>query len=322
MSFELEDFQYTLDELGITWRVSGKSLAIRDCPACGNQNYKVLFNLHAHEEGDEQFFGRCLKGSCQERYSSIKYLVMSGMSRQEALSAHNVDPTKMMNQAFTADEKPQVNNIIPEIKSIIDTSQFCNIEDAPDHFVSKYAKRRGYIDKYQDKIKIDLNDNSVVFLVFDDDLCIEYQKRFVSPTANPKTKMSPGFKRERLLTFHGGPGLVICEGPFTALSAAHYGFTGICTFGSDISKAYLDAIIQLAQKRSEPLYYALESDDAASNKGLSKFRSKVAWLGKEFSIIKPEIGKDLNDSWQAGRGYTIEADDKNPWIPNLIKMEW
>jgi len=320
MSFELEDFQYTLDELGIAWRLSGKSLVIRDCPSCGNQSFKVLFNLDAHQEGDEQFFGRCVKGSCGERYSSIKFMIMSGMSRQEALAAHNTDPTKMIHQSFQAEPEKPVNNIIPEVKSIVDVSQFCNIEDLPDHYVSKYAIRRGYTEKYKNKIKIDLLDNSVVFLVFDDDICIEYQKRFVSPTADPKTKMSPGFKREVPLVFVGGPGIVVCEGPFTALSAARYGFTGVCTFGSDISKAYMESIIHLAHKRQEPVYYALESEDAASSKGLAKFRSKMAWAQQEFSIIKPESGKDLNDSWQSGLSYFIEKDDLDPWIPRMPDM--
>lgn len=316
MSFSLADFQEALDELGVNWRMSGQSMAVQDCPACGSSKYKVIFRSQP-DENEEVFFGKCLRGSCGEGYSSVKYLTMAGMSRSDAYARHGKDPVKNFKGLAEIDQITVHKPDLVQPPQHTDISAFIDIDSMPKHYVAKYAYKRGYTPEQSHVIKMDIVDNSVVFLVLQGLEPIGYQKRFVSPYANPKTKTSHGFKRDVCLSFYRPRSpLVVCEGPFTALSAWHYGFHGACTFGSSLTKEQLKWIA--TQGICNPVYYALETDDEASKDALRKFRAAMAWEGVDFKLIKPEVGKDLNDSWQAQKGYKIEEPDtENVWLPKI-----
>lgn len=321
MSFDLEEFQEALEQSGTEWRISGQSLAAKDCPACGSSKYKVIFRIN--RDDDDVFLGKCMRGACGEGFSSIKYLIMQGMDRDKVLALHGRDAASNLRNLSEIDEQePKAKKHVIQDQSDVDITGFVDIESLPDHYVAKYAKKRGYTKEHNHLIKMDLSDNSVVFLVRDGLSVTGYQKRFVSPLANPKTKTSSGFKRDVLLSFYrpDPAPVAVCEGPFTALSAWHFDLMGVCTFGSSISKGQMEAIISYGHQGREVLY-ALETDDEASGVALRKFRAAMAWADIPFQIIKPLVGKDLNDAWQATSGYTVEdpgAD--NIWLPRIDKL--
>ena len=90
----LSDFQEILDKNGIKYYEGGVSLVVKDCPACGSGNFKVLFRVHGVEDVDQPFFGRCQRGSCLQNYSSISYLLKAGAPRNEVMGAHGMDPNE------------------------------------------------------------------------------------------------------------------------------------------------------------------------------------------------------------------------------------
>jgi hypothetical protein len=321
-SFTLEDFQEALDEVGVDWKISHSSINVKECPACGSSKYKVIFRLEPDED-EGIFFGKCLRGSCSEGYSSIKYLTMMGMERQKAIALHGKDPSEALRGLSEIDKKTAVKNTLPEVvQQVVDTSNFIPIETLPDHAVAKYAVRRGYVKELSDVIQMDLQDNSVVFLVNDGFITLGYQKRFISPLANPKTKTSTGFNKDNMLIFYrpDPAPVAVCEGPFTALSAWHYEMQGVCTFGANISKNQMEQIIDMGRSGRE-VFYAAENDDQASDKSLRSFKAAMSWAGIPFQIIRSTIGKDLNDAWEKGGGYTIEEPSgDNIWLPKIDKL--
>lgn len=315
----LDDFKSALDDQGIKYRESGVSLAVQECPACGSTNFKVLFRVYGVNESDP-FFGRCQRGRCEEGYSSIKYLTMMGMERADVLRAHGLDAQKNFESLIPniIEEKPKEKKqeyiiVEPDVKKFIKISAW------PDHPASKYAINRGVKECWFNDIMIDPVSNAVVFLVKDGDKVIGYQKRFVNPPSkNFKTQTSVGFTRSNhVLRFERKGNIVVCEGPFTALSAWEFGFDGICTLGSGMSEKQMDIIAEIAEKEGKSIGFACEND-TAGRKSLNKFRNYMIWKKIKVFKVLPECGKDLNDSYTAGRGFIIDnSDNWSHGIPEI-----
>lgn len=319
MSFTYTDFADFLESEGIPFRISGKSIAVKECPSCGGSKYKLLFNISAHEDG-EPMFGRCMRGECGMIYSSFNYLqaMEVDLSKIHSLHGNSVEENLRSMQVMDA---PDFNtNTVDKFNEapIIDISNLVPITAMPDHFVAKYARGRGYTDLFSDKIMMDMRNNSVVFIIHNgDNKPVGYQERFVSKNAFPKCKTSYGFTRDFVLAFPNSGDLVVCEGPFTALSAWHYGYYALCTFGCNFTNNQFDAIMEIARSKSKKILFAKDMDDAGI-KTAKMFKTRLFMNGLDCKNLIPETGKDLNDSWKAGLGVRVEnGESVNPALPEL-----
>lgn len=325
----LDLFKEALDELGIGYRESGVSLAVESCPECGGSAYKVLFRVHGIDEDDKQFMGRCQRGSCRKGFSSGSYLYKSGLSQARIRQVHGIDPDsnlrRMAPGASTSTLTEQMVSATPisqvDAPDQLDLSTFYPVWSIPDHPAAEYAVKRGYVREFDDIIKVDHQANAVVFLVNNGNKTIGYQLRYLRPIhKNMKAKTSAGFsKSSKVLEFpRAGADILVCEGPFTALSAWHYGYYGVCTFGSSISQSQVNQIYELSKKTGTKIGFALENDDAGRKAYLS-LRSALSQKGIDVFKVLPEVGNDLNDSWQAGKGCVRITEDElaDPAIPYI-----
>lgn len=323
MKQELQAFKDKLTELGIQTYESGVSLAVQHCPKCGRSKFKVLFRIVGIKSAP--FFGRCQSGSCQQNYSSISYLVALGLDRGQALAAHGMNPDQILQDLSHENNNEDIEKIIispykTEEDLIIenDVSGFYNIESCLDSAVAKYALKRGYNSEFSNIIKADIKNDAIVFIVRDkDNSVLGYQRRYINPIdPKRKTKTSRGFsKTSKLLEFpNNSKKIVICEGPFTALSAWHFGYYGVCSFGSGISLEQLEYIQEI--NTHNEILVAIENDEA----GLSFFK-KISYFfyWKDINVlsIHGNCG-DLNDVWMNNQTPIItENGNNNPAIPDL-----
>lgn len=332
---DLDDFKEFLEEYGIEYYEAGQSLCLKECPACGSSRFKVLLRVHNVDldEDDGVFFGRCQRGSCEEGYSSIKYLLRMGVPKHEVLTLHGRDPIAALENFANPGLKPkkdelaftglESNNSTPkeEPEKVISISEFHKISAWPNYPASLYAIKRGVTEHFYDEILVDVDVNAVVFICRNaNGDPIGYQKRFVKPT-NPdmKTQTSAGWsKTKHILNYPNDGDILICEGPFTAVSAWSYGFHAVCTFGSHVSNQQIEQIIEIAEKTGKEIGVAAENDKAGL-KAYKAVRSHMYWKDRKIFRVYPETGKDLNDSWQAGKTYKVETNDDwlGPSIPDV-----
>jgi hypothetical protein len=229
----------------------------------------------------------------------------------------DADDNDVIKIAKSRQSQPSI--IDPEL----DISSFVNVESMPQHPSALYAIKRGYVSDFKDRIKIDISTNSVVFLVFGKKNAVGYQKRFVRPiNKNFKAATMTGFdKSQYLIEFpKKGADIVICEGPFTALSAWHYGYYGISTLGSAISQDQLKKIEEIHNVNGGNIGIALEPGEAG-NKFFDIIKNYFFWKNINVFQILPinERNKDLNDAWQTRDSVKIlnDFEFKNPAIPRI-----
>jgi len=311
---ELVDFTNALDELGLAWKEAGSSLVVQDCPACGDRRWKVHLRLE-REEDDGPFFGRCYAGNCQENYSSIKFLLGHEMEFSEVMTLHGLEPTSSLRgmsvisieESLAEAAKNPVAKKTVEIDTTkdVDISKFFKLSDWPEHPATQYALSRGAMPSF-DSVMIDPVTNAVVFIVREDNRVAGYQRRFVNPvSADRKTKSSFGFqKTQHLLHFpRENAKIVVCEGPFTAIAAWHYGYYAVCTFGSGVSETQLKLIADLSEKLKQPVGVGFDLDEAGQH-GMALIRSGMFWKDQEIFRVVADlpgekiVGFDLSDAFR------------------------
>lgn len=311
-----EDFLVILEANGLSHGTNQKSVIIRDAPCCSKKNKLYFFK----RDSDAPLFGKCM--SCDTTWNSISYLIQAGIPEDKVRQLHNtgvmpdeivLGMTKidLLGKKVVAEEKTE--------DPVFDDSTFYSVESSPDHPASIYAKKRGYTQDHSDKIMIDKLSNSVVYLVKKDGKLIGWQKRFVKPVhKDMKTKSAPGFsKTKHILEFPNNGDLLVCEGPATALSAWHYGFHAVCTFGAAVSPTQIKLIMEIVSKRGCKVGTAFDLDKAGK-RGSRNVRLNMYWAGVSTFRVVPEYGNDLNDSWMAGKGYTVvPPEEDNLMLPDL-----
>jgi len=309
---ELDRLKLALDEVGTDYKESGVSLVVKDCPACGSSKYKVHFRA---QEENGLFFGRCFSGSCQTNYSSFKYLLLSGMPYGDVLRFHGGDAEEALKLTHKEKKKEEVPVEPPER----DISKFFYLKDWKNHPATRYAISRGVQLEWQ-HVMIDTSCSAVVFVIYENNEVVGFQKRFIEPESPRfKTKNSKGLKKDVILEFpREGADILVCEGPFSAVAAWHFGYHGVCTFGSSVSDPQIQKIAELSEKNKVNIGIAFDMDDAGK-KGMKKIRSGLFWRKKETFLIEPEVGNDLNDSWMARSGIKKIAEkyEYDPTLPEI-----
>lgn len=315
---QVEDFLMFLEVNDVGHSTNGKSIILLEAPCCGGHN-KIYLHKNDSEPG-APFFGKCMK--CETSWNSRSYLVETGFEHEKVDHLHG----GVMNlEKFELMAMPVLELLVPLRKEeaeepvYFSADSFYPISEIPDNEAALYAKKRGWTPSQEDTVMVDVHTNSVVFVVRDGDAVVGWQKRFLRPP-NPhmKTQSAPGFRKTRfIMEFPGNGDILICEGPFTALSAWHFGYHGVCTFGAAVSEHQVRLIAELAQKTGKRVGTAFDLDKAGK-KGYRTVRMGMHWLGVPTFRVCPETGNDLNDSWMAGKGVIeLSAADDDVMIPDL-----
>lgn len=308
---DLDSFIDFLDESGIKYRTNCNSIVLQDCPDCGSHNNKVwLYKDRVNDCGP--FFGKCLK--CDTKFNSRSYLIALGYPRTLVDNLHGA-----FTEGFHLDVKTAIDDldsVIPESQieeqpvEELDISMFLPLPDVSTSEASLYAIKRGWTERQKDDILIDYYGNAVVFIVRHEGKVVGYQRRLVHPfDPKMKTLSSQNFQKRRfVLEFPNDGDICVVEGPFTALSAWHYGYHAVCTFGSNVGEQQIDTITKLAQTKKKDVAIGFDLD-SAGKKGYRRIRNAMVWSGISTYRIKPEQGNDLNDSFLAQKGVIIMQGD-------------
>jgi hypothetical protein len=312
----LDDFLGFLDKHGIAHRTTQSSIILHACPSCGSEKDKVwLYQDRPYPNGP--FFGKCMK--CEEKFNSKSYLIAHGIEVQDVRALHGFDGELNLDVMPVIDilgKNLAPSDLPPET---IDISDFVPIPSWPDHPAACYAIKRGFTPVFGDRILLDYAGSAVVFVVREGGQPVGYQRRFLRPPfPDMKTMSSRGFKKlEWVLEFPNEGDICVCEGPFTALSAWHFGYHAICTFGSGVGEKQISKISKLSAATGKAVGVAFDLDDAGK-KGFRKISLSIFWTGSRVYRIRPEQGNDLNDSWLAGKGVVVvSSDEEDVTVPDL-----
>lgn len=326
---EIDLLKQALIAKGISCRDTQNSMSLNFCPSCETRKFKVYFSYKTVDSG---FFGKCFRASCGEGFSIRKYLALVGLPGPQidlitggnpdiALMSMDVKEEELFSSMMLASLK-EVHIHEVEVEDVKEKSKaFFDISSWPDHPASLYAKRRG-VDPVRHKkaVQIDPDGNAVVFMCYDGDELVGYQRRFLNPDfEHMKTKTSKGFPAHKNIIYLPNPGkdIWICEGPFTAISAHNYGYAAVCTFGAGVGLEQLRKIEKLVNSEGVSLGIAYDADEAGE-KGADKIKRYCFWTEIRYYHVRPEVGSDLNDSWMAGKGVIVEpGEDFNPAIPSV-----
>jgi hypothetical protein len=207
-----------------------------------------------------------------------------------------------------------------EVKIVtkFDGSQFIGLKAIPNNPITKYAVSRGVnLEAHGGVIKACMDTNAVVFLCGE----VGWQKRFIKPN-NPKVKTltMPGFDAHDniIVLENGSKDVWICEGPFTAVAAWNYGFTGICTFGAGISSQQLEKIKEISLDKGIKIGICFDMDEAG-DKGVNKILKFFYGYDDMIYRVVPEEGNDLSESWEKSKKYNIlDVKSKDPSVPELM----
>ena len=244
----LEDFIRFLDDKGINYRQKDDKLILAECPECGSFKYKVaLFTDRIEEEG--KLIGKCIK--CDAPYTSFSYLLKLGFDIQEVKTLHKYAAVPMVNDDGYATLDLELNReIVKElyVPQVISLASFFKMSEWLDHPASQYSIKRGIPTELYDQIMIDPVLGAVVFVCYEDGKPVGFQRRLLHPfDPAQKTLSSEGWqKTQHILRFPNKGNLLVCEGPFTAVSGYRFGYDSICTFGAGVSNRQLELILDLA----------------------------------------------------------------------------
>jgi len=322
---ELQALENFLDEQGVAYRLSGKSIAFKECPECGSQKWKVLLKVE-RDDDEKPILGKCMSGKCGQGFSSISYLIKMGIDRDAVFALHGKNP-EMNLKGFL----PELPNLVPQVpitKPVkeptpeVDISGFFRFEEWPDHPVVQYSTKRGLPKELWPMVRINHDSNSVVFLCYQGRKVVGYQERFIKPfDPNMKTKTSYGFLVSEFVLEFPNPGkkILVCEGPFTAVAAFVFGYHAICTFGSAMGEKQIARIIAASEANGQPIGMAAESDKAGF-KAFDRLSKHLFWKNINiFKVVSDE--KDLNDALVNGKPVK-ELTSEGEWEPMLPSGAW
>jgi len=307
------------DDNDVEYIDSGRILKLQECPDCGSQGFKVWMYDDSPEEHSDIFWAKCHK--CGTRFNSYTYLVEIGHDIDDVNSLHKHNFAIKTNEDgfseidLTAKEPKKKEEYVP---NVYDVSGFFNIRDWMEHPAAKYAIKRGVRPEHYDIVRLDININAVVFICKENEQVVGYQSRLLRPW-DPKMKsisVEGWSKTKHIMEFPADGDIAVVEGPFTGVSAWHYGYHGVCTFGAGVSYRQIEMIGEIASRLNKRVAVAYDLDTAGNN-GYRKICNQMEKMGIEVYKIKPEHGNDLNDSWQAGKGVEIDNIEMDTSIPEV-----
>lgn len=299
---------------GIAFKLSGSNgMRIKECPHCGDKQWKAWIYTMEDARG-----GACAK--CGVKYSFRGFLLACGVDK-DTVDAHLQPQSTSLNLEEEEVEESDDGGTVEPVTVVI-PPLWAYISEMPNHPASLYAKQRGVPESLYDKIMISPASNSVAFLCHDfEGNLVGYQVRFVdTPIKGPKVSTMKDFKTHEniLLYVKEGKPLVVCEGPFDAVSAYVLGYSAACCFGSSMGRGQMDLINRAMGMCKAPFLIAGLDMDDAGKKAKSKLLGYCEDKGLPVKVGYPETGKDLNESLMAGKGIFLADEKPEMFLSSLI----
>lgn len=228
------DIETYLDREGIKYRVTrgarGTQLNVKECPTCGNTNYKVYLNA-------ENGLGNCFSGDCEKKFNKWSFI----RDHHGSLSTYEVveqirlaakeqgwRPTRRLAVATNLNTEL----IIPESIALpIEGRNLKYLEnrsitsEITKYFGLRYSKSGVF--KYQDEDGKDRTQSyakRIIIPIFDlDGELVSFQGRDISGTADKKYLFPPGFSSTGSILYNGQNAIgseraVIGEGVFDVMA--------------------------------------------------------------------------------------------------------
>lgn len=228
-ALEQIDMESWLDRQGLDYKRTrgsrGLQLNIKECPCCGNSNWKVYLNA-------ESGLGNCFAGDCEKKYNRWSFIRASlgSISTREVVEhvkhvaaeqgwrpvRRDTAPVKMTGELKLPEsiELPHNGRNIKYLENRGITSQVAK------YFHLRFCLRGGF--SYQDEGEARFQDYShrIIIPIFDmDGALVSFQGRDITGTADKKYLFPPGYASTGAFLFNGqnaigAESIVICEGVF------------------------------------------------------------------------------------------------------------
>jgi DNA primase len=228
------DMEYWLDREGVRYRVTrgarGIQLNVKECPCCGNSNWKVYLN-------QDSGLGNCFSGDCEKKYNKWSFIRhslghLSNRDVVEHIKAVAIEqgwrPPKV--QATTVNYKTDLvlptSYRLPIEGKNLKYLENRNITSVMAKYFSLRFSHRGMF-KYLDengKERFQDYSNRIIIPIFDlsGDL-VSFQGRDITGNAEKKYLFPPGFASTGSHLYngqnaHGAEDVVIGEGVFDVMA--------------------------------------------------------------------------------------------------------
>ncbi len=292
-------FVDALEQFGVGYRTTTRSIVIETCPAC-QKKWKVWMFRPDERKGGGRTGGQCWR--CGERFSSYTLLISLGFDEddvREALRIGRHSPDLQPDEWRIPDFEPEwadMKALGLNLKEAEIPSNYFRVCEWPEHPAAEYAARRGLVAPMSEYVFIDPMTNAVAFPITHDGMLVGFQRRFVKPL-NPKLKTITDANAPRKHSFicMGEPNapIAVVEGPFDAVAAAWFGWYGVSTLGSQVAKTQAQEIAQMALKTKQPVYLAFDQD-LAGEKGARVLAKYLDAYGITFQRVLP-LDPQIND---------------------------
>lgn len=223
------DIEEWLDREGVRYRsqrgASGRQLNIKECPCCGNSNYKVYLNA-------DTGLGNCFAGSCQEKFNKWKFIAKTLNVSNAAVMEHIKQVAREQGwrppKKVSAPVQNDAELLLPHSYALpINGKNLKYLEnrnitkDIAAYFHLRFCKQGGFTYK-DDNGRTIVQDysNRIIIPVFDlDGVLVSFQGRDITGTADKKYLFPPGFASTGSIIYNGhnaigATDLVIGEGCF------------------------------------------------------------------------------------------------------------
>jgi DNA primase len=228
------DIESWLDSEGVRYRVTrgtrGTQLNVKECPSCGNSNYKVYLN-------QDNGLGNCFAGDCERRFNKFSFIRawMGNASNRDVIEhikavarSHGWRPARVQSMAVNL----KTDLVIPESVALpVGGRNLKYLENrgvTPDiarYFALRFCNHGGfnYVDDAGRKLHQDYS-KRVIIPIFDlnGDL-VSFQGRDITGKADKKYLFPPGFSSTGAHLYnghnaHGCEHVVIGEGAFDVIA--------------------------------------------------------------------------------------------------------
>jgi hypothetical protein len=291
-----------LEQFGVGYKTTSRSIVIETCPAC-LKKWKVWMFRPDERKGGGRTGGQCWR--CGTRFSSYTLLKELGFDEddvREALRIGKFSPDLQPESWRLPDFEPEwkdMKDLEKNLKEVPIPSNYFRVCDWPDHPAAEYAKSRGITAPVSEYTFIDPLTNAVAFPITHEGMLVGFQRRFIKPlTDRLKTITDASAPRKYSFICMGEPTgpIAIVEGPFDAVAAAWFGWYGVATLGSVVSKSQAQEIAQMALKTGQPVYLAFDQDLAGEEgcRLLAKYLDAYGVKFKRVLPLNPEF-KDLSE---------------------------
>lgn len=326
-----EKLAEVLEAFSIEYKTNARSFIMKDCPSCGRSKNTVW--MFRPEGESTRTGGQCWV--CGDRFSTYSYIVGFGYDAKEVRKSLGIgryspdlNPESWVLPDFSIEEGATLNeNLIAQEAPV--PEHFMKVYDWFNHPAAIYARSRGLVDVLGRQAWIDPLTNSVAFAVETQGVRVGFQRRFVDPEAFLKTKTDAGVPRARSFIKFGTIEQPICavEGPFDAVAACWFGYYGVCTMGSHISRTQAQELAIMAhnQNPENPKVYIGFDKDSAGESGARDLARLLDAFGVTFErVTSTREFHDFSDALTNGSGLDFLTQEEMLNIHGLVepKPEW